>query len=147
MSDQNVKYQAINMQDVSGGMNTAQPPNDIADNEFVLLENLEYNKSGELTTRPGITAVSSAATSIVLKGMINNIKIDSPTKLAYDADSNLLFVCDTGATDVVFIVDITDPEKPIFKGSCKDGATCWLQIAGMVASMCSIFPIRQTQHG
>jgi len=133
MSDQNVKYQSINLQDVSGGMNTAQPPNDIADNEFVLLENLEYNKSGELTTRPGMTAVSSAATSIVLKGMINNIKIDSPTKLAYDADSNLLFVCDTGATDVVFIVDITDPEKPIFKGSCKDGAM--------------VYPVDAVKHG
>jgi hypothetical protein len=131
MSDQSVKYQAINLVDVSGGMNTAQPANDIEDNQFVELKNMEYNNEGELTTRPGTTAISTDVATLGLKGVINNINLDNVQNVQYFESSQRLYICDGGATDAVYIVDVADPEKPEFLGSCQDAT--YLQFPTCVA--------------
>lgn len=46
---------AINFSDYTGGMNTAQPPGQIAENEAQLIENYEYDYN-RLRTRGGISA-------------------------------------------------------------------------------------------
>lgn len=127
MSDQSNQYQKVNLADVMGGMNTAKPPNDIEDNEFVELKNVEYNTAGELTTRPGMTEIATAVTAVGLKGVINNIKIDQPTRVVYDETSKYLFICDVGTTNAVYIVDVADPEKPEFLGSCQDALLIYPQ--------------------
>jgi hypothetical protein len=120
MADQSKKYLPINLKDVRGGMNTALPAHDIADNEFVELRNMEYASDGELTTRPGTTAIPTAVTSVGLKGVINNFNLSSVQSITYDSDANLLLIVDSGTTDAVYIVDVENPEKPEFLGSCID---------------------------
>lgn len=50
---QDVGLQQLHIPEFSGGINTAKPETDIADNEFVEILNMEYDNDDNLTTRSG----------------------------------------------------------------------------------------------
>jgi 6-phosphogluconolactonase (cycloisomerase 2 family) len=98
---------------MNGGQNTADPPFQLPDNQFVLGLNLEYDRQNNLASRLGVAdVIGEAAAATEIEAIIASADLNDPRWVELDTTNNILFISNFGGSTVT-LIDVTDVEAPV----------------------------------
>ena len=133
--EKNANYTALNFSSFTGGMNTAMPPEQIAENEAQYIENYEYDFN-RLRTRGGLSAPVITINNDVISSFYYDRATDSYLIFGAAGEEATAKIYHADVNSVKEIGSLTGKKRPV---CCKFGGGIEGKPYGIIHGMSGIF--------